>query len=177
MLAGRLADADGIADPALNGTDDIALWRAVRQAMQDEGSPSAAAVFASTAPLAMLYPKPIRDRILPLMLETMIQGGEIAPAARLLADRKNDTTLDYARALQQQAEGDTDKALELLDALAAGHDRFNRARASARWTRHRRRPAWKRVGKSWRRQRRSCSRIRPLCRYSSGSTAIWSGLT
>jgi hypothetical protein len=132
MLAGRLADADGIADPALNGTDDIALWRAVRQAMQDEGSPSAAAVFASTAPLAMLYPKPIRDRILPLMLETMIQGGEIAPAARLLADRKNDTTLDYARALQKQAEGDTDKALELLDALAAGHDRFNRARASAR---------------------------------------------
>ena len=132
MLAGRLADADGIADPALNGTDDIALWRAVRQAMQDEGSPAAAAVFASTAPLALLYPKPIRDRILPLMLETMIQGGEIAPAARLLADRKNDTSLDYARALQKQAEGDTDKALELLDALAAGHDRFDRARASAR---------------------------------------------
>ncbi len=132
MLAGRLADADGIADPALNGTDDIALWRAVRQAMQDEGSPSAAAVFAGTAPLALLYPGPIQDRILPLMLETMIQGGEIAPAARLLADRKNDTSLDYARALQKQAEGDTDKALELLDALAAGHDRFNRARASAR---------------------------------------------
>ena len=43
-------------DPKLNGTDEIALWRAVRQAMQDEGSPRAAAVFATTAPLVFRYP-------------------------------------------------------------------------------------------------------------------------
>ncbi len=132
LLAGRVADADGIADPGLTGTDDIVLWRAVRLAMQDEGSPAAAAVFASTAPLALLYPKPIRDRILPLMIETMIQGGEAVQAALLLAERKSDPGLDYARALLRQSEGDTDKALESLDALAAGHDRFDRARASAR---------------------------------------------
>jgi hypothetical protein len=131
LLAGRLPDADGIDDPRLTGTDDIALWRAVRQAMQDEGSPSAAAVFASTAPLALLYPKPIRDRILPLMIETMIQGGQLASAASLLAERKSDSDLDYARALQRQAEGDTDQAIGLLDALANGHDRFDRARAAA----------------------------------------------
>ena len=36
-----------LADPKLDGTDEIALWRAVRQAIQDQGSPSAAAVFAA----------------------------------------------------------------------------------------------------------------------------------
>ena len=40
--------------------------------------PRAAAVFATTAPLVFLYPGPIRDHILPLIAETMIQGGEIA---------------------------------------------------------------------------------------------------
>lgn len=132
LLAGRVADADGINDPRLGGTDDIALWRAVRQAMQDQGSPAAAAVFASTAPLALLYPKPIADQILPLMIETMIQGGQLAPAAQLLAQRKTDGRLDYARALQRQAEGDTDQALALLDAMTIGHDRLDRARAASR---------------------------------------------
>jgi len=132
LLAGRPADAEGIYDPRLTGTDDIAFWRAVRQAMLDDGSPAAAAVFASTAPLALLYPKPIADKILPLIIETMIQGGKIASAAQLLAQRKDDRRLDYARALQRQAEGDTDQALGLLDDLAAGHDRFDRARAAIR---------------------------------------------
>ena len=132
LLAGRPADAEGINNPRLTGTDDIALWRAVRQAMLDEGSPSAAAIFASTAPLALLYPKPIADQILPLIIETMIQGGKVTAATPLLAQRKDDHRLDYARALQQQAEGHTDQALALLDELAAGHDRFDRARAATR---------------------------------------------
>ncbi len=132
LLAGRPEEADALADPRLNGTDEIALWRAMRQAMGDEGSPAAAAVFAATAPLVFQYPEPIREHILPLMIETMIQGGEIAPAARLLAQRKDDPKLAYARALMRQAEGDTDQALKMLDALAAGHDRFDRARAAVR---------------------------------------------
>ena len=132
LLAGRPEEADALADPRLTGTDEIALWRAIRQAMGDEGSPAAAAVFAATAPLVFQYPEPIRDHILPVMIETMIQGGEIAPAARLLNQRKNDPKLAYARALMRQSEGDTDQALGMLDALAAGHDRFDRARAAVR---------------------------------------------
>ena len=132
LLAGRPDEADGLADPKLTGTDEIALWRAIRQAMADEGSPAAAVVFATTAPLALQYPKPIRDRILPLMLETMIQGGEIAPAARLLEQNKDDPTLAYASAMMHEAEGDTDQALATLDKLAAGHDRYDRARAATR---------------------------------------------
>ncbi|MFL5282788.1 MAG: hypothetical protein ACJ8AW_17815 [Rhodopila sp.] len=132
LLAGRPNEAEALDDPRLTGTDEIALWRAVRQAMQDPGSPGAAAVFASTAPLALLYPPAIRDRILLLILETMIQGGEIASAARLLDQRPDDPALAYARALRAQAEGDTDRALAMLDALANGHDQFDRARASVR---------------------------------------------
>jgi hypothetical protein len=132
LLAGRPEEADALADPRLDGTDEIALWRAVRQAMLDDGSPSAAAVFAATAPLVLRYPAPIREHILPLIVETMIKGGEIAPAARLLNQRNNDPKLAYARALMKQAEGDTDQALAMLDALAAGHDQFDRARAAIR---------------------------------------------
>jgi tetratricopeptide (TPR) repeat protein len=132
LLAGRTTEADALLDPRLDGTDEIALWRAVRLATLDEGSPGAAAVFAATAPLASQYPAPIRDRILPLMVETMIQGGELGPAARLLAQRKNDPKLSYAQALMRQAEGETDQALGMLDALANGHDQFDRARAAIR---------------------------------------------
>ncbi len=132
LLGGRPEESVGLMDPKLDGTDDIALWRAVRLAMQDEGSPRAAAVFSATAPLALQYPATIRDRILPLMAETMIQGGAIEPAARLLALRPDDPKLAYARALLRQAEGDRDKALALYDAIANGHDQYDRARAGVR---------------------------------------------
>jgi tetratricopeptide (TPR) repeat protein len=132
LLAGRTDEAGALTDPSLDGTDEIALWRAVRQAMLDDGSPAAAAVFAATAPLAFEYPGPIREHILPLMAETMIQGGELTPAARLLEQRKSDPKLAYARALMRQAEGDTGQALGMLDALANGHDQFDRARAAIR---------------------------------------------
>ncbi len=132
LLAGRPEDADALTDVRLDGTDEISLWRAVRQAMLDDGSPAAAAVFATTAPLVFEYPKPIRERILPLIVETMIKGGEIAAAEQLLDQRKDDPKLAYARALMQQANGDTAKALTMLDALANGNDRFDRARAAVR---------------------------------------------
>lgn len=132
MLAGRTEDADGIMDPRLDGTDEILLWRAIRQAMLDEGSPAAAAVFSATAPLVFQYPRPIREHILPLIVETMIKGGEITPAAHLLDVRKDDPKLAFARALMRQAEGDTDQALSMFDAVAAGRDQFDRARAAIR---------------------------------------------
>jgi tetratricopeptide (TPR) repeat protein len=132
LLAGRPDEAAALADHGLDGTDEITLWRAMRQAMQDEGSPAAAAAFAVTAPLALQYPKPIREHILPLMAETMIQGGEIEPAARLLSQIKNTPRLAYASALLRQGEGDTGQALTMLDALAAGRDQFDRARAAVR---------------------------------------------
>ena len=132
LLAGRIDQAAALSDRALDGTDEIAFWRAVRLAMQDEGSPAAAAVFAKTAPLILEYPAPIRQRLLPLVIETMIQGGEIAPAARLMNEFKDIPKLAYARALMRQAEGNTADALSMLDTLATGHDQFARARGAVR---------------------------------------------
>ena len=132
LLAGRPSDAGAIDDPRLSGTDEIALWRAVKQALTDEQSTDAAATFAATGSLALLYPTGIRDRILPLVAETMILGGEAAAAKRLLALAGDVPGLGYARALLQQADGDAAGALAALDALAAGHDRRDRARAATR---------------------------------------------
>jgi hypothetical protein len=89
-------------------------------------------VFATTAPLVFRYPAPIRDHVLPLITETMIEGGEVGPAAHLLDQRKDDPKLAYARALMLQAQGNTKEALRQLDALANGRDRFDRARAAVR---------------------------------------------
>jgi hypothetical protein len=130
LLAGRPEEAEALDDPRLDGTDEIALWRAVRLAMRDEASPAAAAIFATTAPLVAVYPQAVMDRVLPLVVETMLQGGELSPAVRLMDRRPDDPKLAYARALRQQAEGDTAGALASLDALAAGRDQFDRFRAA-----------------------------------------------
>ncbi|HEX2944224.1 MAG TPA: hypothetical protein VHO91_24420 [Rhodopila sp.] len=132
LLAGRTNEAEGLTDRRLDGTDEITLWRAIWEAMLDEGSPGAAAMFGTVAPLAFTYPDAMRDHILPLILETMVQGGAIQPAKRLLALRQNDPKLAYARALLLQAEGNDDAALTALDALAGGRDAFDRGRAAVR---------------------------------------------
>ena len=132
LLAGRIADAAGIEDPRLTGTDEVALWRAIRQAAAEEGSPVAAAAFTASGPLALQYPLGIRDRILPLVAETMVLGGEAAAAKRLLGYAGKAPGLDFARALLKQADGDAPGALAALDALAAGRDQRDRARAATR---------------------------------------------
>ena len=132
LLANRPADAAGIDDPRLSGTDEIALWRAIRQAQTEDDPANAAAAFASVAPLALQYPSGIRDRILPLIAETLVLGGEAAATKHLLALAGDAPGLGYARALLRQADGDAPGALATLDALAGGHDQRDHARAATR---------------------------------------------
>ena len=132
ILAGRFTEAAGIDDDRLTGTDDVALWRAVRDASAEEGSPSAAAVFSATAPLILLYPRGIRDRILPLAAETMVLGGSAATAKRIVAVAADAPGLGFAKALLKQTDGDVQGALAMLDALAAGHDQQDRIRSATR---------------------------------------------
>jgi hypothetical protein len=132
LLAGRLEEADAIADPRLDGTDEVALWRAARLAMQREGAPEAAAGFAASLPLLLAYPAALRERLLPLAAETMVLGGERDAAARLLEARKDDTGLDFARALLAERDGHAAPALAIYDRLAQSPDRKLRARAAVR---------------------------------------------
>ena len=132
ILAGRLDEAGAIDDPRLNGTDEIALWRAVRTAMLQEGAPDAAATFAATVPLVLAYPEALRARLLPLIAETMVLGGQTKAADVLLRSRKDDPTLVLARGLLAEATGDHKAALAVFDTLAQGRDRLDRARAARR---------------------------------------------
>ena len=137
ILAGRPAEAGGIDDVRLDGTDEITLWRAVRQAMATKGraeaQPATAAIFASIAQLALAYPEPLRARVLPLIAETMAQGGEPAAATVLTKTNLNDDSLDFARALLAAAVPDQQaQALNMLDRVAAGGDRLRRNRAALR---------------------------------------------
>ena len=132
MLAGHPRRAGAIEDPRLAGSDETALWRAVRAAMLRPGSPRAAAVFAATAPLILTYPKVLRRRLLPLAAETMIAAGATGPAAKLLALRPHDPALVLARGMLDGATGRTDAALAIYDRLAGGADRLLRFRAARR---------------------------------------------
>ena len=132
LLAGRTGEAEALADPRLSGSDEVALWRAVRCATVEEGAPDAAGVFAATLPLVLAYPAPLSSRLLPLAGETMARGGERAAAHRLLDARRDDATLDFARALLDAAEDHAAPALALLERLAQSPDRRLRARAAVR---------------------------------------------
>jgi hypothetical protein len=132
VLAHRPDEAAGLDDERLSGTDDITLWRAMRLAEQQDGSPQAAAVFAATLPLVLDYPSPLRDRLLPLVVETLVTGGETAAASALLAERKDVPALGLARGLLQEARGDATAAVATYEALAASTDRRMHARSAAR---------------------------------------------
>jgi hypothetical protein len=132
LLAHRPEEASGLVNPALPQADDIVFWRAVRLAELQPGSTEAAAMFAATAPLSLAYPPEMRDRLLPLVAETLVAGGETAPAAALLAARPADTSLDLARAMLAEAQGDTAAALSGYDRLAGSRDQSVHARAAVR---------------------------------------------
>ncbi len=130
LLSGRPAESDGLLDPGLPRTDEMALWRAARIASLQEGSPEAAAMFASTAGLVLSYPAALRDRLLPLVAETMAAGGAPEGADALLAKLPNEPLLSLARAMRLVAKGEQPAALTMYDTLAAGRDRLVSARAA-----------------------------------------------
>ena len=132
LLAHRPSEATGLDNGKLSEADDVALWRAIRQAELHEDSAAAAAALAVTWPLLLGYPAEIRDRVLPLVAETMAAGGETEAAAAVLEARKDDPTLDMARGMLREAVGDPTAALEIYDRLAQSPDRLVHARAAVR---------------------------------------------
>lgn len=130
LLAGRSAEAAGLDDPRLDGADDVALWRGVRDAMRETDA-EAGRGLARLLPLADAYPAALRDRLRPLIAEAAVSTGQGAAVAGALA-KADDHTLDFARALQRERDGDTAGALAAFDALAAGRDQLMQVRAGVR---------------------------------------------
>ncbi len=132
LLAHRPEEANGLTDLALPTADDVAFWRAVRLAELQPGSAEAAATFGATAPLALSIPSEMRNRLLPLVAETLVTGGETATAAALFAARPNDASLDLARAMIAEARHDNESALTAYDRLGQSRDQSVHARAAIR---------------------------------------------
>lgn len=127
LLAGRTPPA-GALEAEIAPSDEVMLWRALRDAARGE-TRTAAASLAATAPLLMSYPEGLRRRLLPVLAETLAAGGEGPAAARVLEQAGPDPSLALARALTENARGRTEEALELFDAAARSRDRLMRARA------------------------------------------------
>jgi len=130
LLAGRSPEATGLDDPRLDGTDDVTLWRALRDAMRDS-DPEAGRGLARLLPLANAYPIALRDRLRPLVIEAAVASGQAASVASALA-KTDDAALAFARALQSERDGDAPAALLAFDALAAGRDQLTQVRAGVR---------------------------------------------
>ncbi len=133
LVAGRLAEAEEIGDPRLDGTDDVTLWRAIRIAKRSEGAPAAAAQFATVSRLLLNYPTPLRGAFLPLVVETMVLGGEAETANVLAKTNINEPGLDFARALLASSDpARLPIALQSLDRLTASRDRLLHTRAATK---------------------------------------------
>jgi len=135
LLAGRLNETAGLADPRLDGTDEIALWRALRAIALGQPAGTQAPMLAATAPLVATYAAPLRRRLVPLLADGMAAGGEADAARRLLevAEVDPDST-HLARGRILEAAGDVDAALEAYAQAARARDRLQRAHALAAGT-------------------------------------------
>lgn len=125
-LAGRAENNDDLFNPALNGTDEIAMWRAVVKPPSDTD----AAMLAATVPLVASYPIALRDRVLPAVVDAIVRSDSPGTADPLLAHWPTDPLFAEARALRSAAKGDTDQALSDLDTLATSRDRLAASKAA-----------------------------------------------
>jgi len=121
VLANRVTEADGLDNPAVAATEDVLMWRALRDAAQTKPSPTLAAAM----PVLASYPDAIRRQIAPPVIEAAIKAGAPVPASEL-----NDPALAMARATQKAASGDVEPALEELDAIVQGRDERQSVRAA-----------------------------------------------
>jgi hypothetical protein len=135
LLAGRIEETTGLADPRLDGTDEIALWRALRALGQGAAPSAQAPMLAATAALTATYPTGLRHRAAVLAAEGMAQGGEPDAALRLLTlAQVPDDMAAYPRGVAAAAKEQVDDALAAFDTAAIGRDRLARAKAIAAGT-------------------------------------------
>ena len=122
VLAGRPNEAAGLDDPRLDGTDEIMLWRGLRDRRLGRDT-AAARGLGALAPLARSYPPSLRRSVWPDVAEAAVESGVAGPVEQLPR---------YAAALLLERSGKVDEALARYDELAAGSNRLDQVRGSAR---------------------------------------------
>ncbi len=131
-LAGRFDDAKALADPRLDGSTEVELWRALLRVARDEASAPDARSLADGVALILAYPSALRDRLLPRALETMALNGQAETARATLKAFPNAPALDLARGMALEMENNAAGGLKLYDQVAMQSDRLARYTALVR---------------------------------------------
>jgi hypothetical protein len=132
LLANRLPEAAPINDSDLSGTDEVILWRALRGAALRENLATVGPQLASTWPLILSYGPALKQRLLPVAAEALIESSNLPAAQSLLQAEPNLPVLALARAMLAEARSNAAAALAGYDALAHGGDPLLRVRAARR---------------------------------------------
>ena len=122
VLARRPLEAKALDDPRLDGTDEIELWRALRDTRLERGDPGRLGRYV---PLMLAYPAPLRRAIAADVADAAVEAGLPVPP---------DALSSFARARQLERSGKVDEALAAYDALNRGNDRWDQVRGEARAT-------------------------------------------
>ena len=130
LLAGRLAEADGLFHRRLPDSDELGLWRGLLQAAR--GVEGSAPAIAAGVPILLAWPQPLQARLGPLAAEALAAAGDASALQRLLAGREDDPAFALARARMLEAKGASEAALEAYAAVKLGRDRRARAVAMRR---------------------------------------------
>ncbi len=126
LLAGRPGETQGLDNPALDGSDEVALWRALRAAWRD----GVLAHDAALLPVALGYPAALRARVLPVLADAAAAAGDDAALALIDASSPGLPGVQLAQATRLAQSGPPDAALAILDGLVAGPDRRIASRAA-----------------------------------------------
>ena len=132
LLARRDPDGAALADPRLDGTTEIELWRALLKVANHQAGARDVHQLVAGLPLLTSYPPGLRNRLLPQALETMALNGETAAAQAALRPLEGEPTLDLTRAIVLEAAGRTDEALQAYDRVASQANRLPRYQAMVR---------------------------------------------
>ncbi len=124
VLAGRPAEAGGLDDPTLDGTDEIALWRGLRDYAGGVET-TATRKIADLSSLALSYPEALRRTIWPAIAEASVETGAPVPADKLSP---------FLLGRQFERAGHVDEALSAYEKAVAGSDSRDRVRAAERVT-------------------------------------------
>ncbi len=122
LLAGRPAEAGALDDKRLDGTDEIALWRGIRDRQMGRDT-AAARGLGAMAPLALAYPPTLGRLVLPDVAEAAVETGAPFDEERLTP---------YAKAALLERRGKRAEALAAFEAIAKGVDRLGQVRGTAR---------------------------------------------
>ena len=122
VLAGRPDEAEALDDPRLDGTDEIQLWRGLRDRRLGKATVAAQGL-GGKAPLALAYPATLGRLIFSDIAEAAVETGAAFPEDRLPP---------YAKAVLLERRGKRDEALAAFEALSQGTDRLDQMRGAAK---------------------------------------------